>query len=399
MFLKLLSLSFAMLNMKDFKFIDNQEELASALQDVSGCKRVGLDLEFDKNRFSYGFTLSLIQLNFNGKVLMIDALKDLDLTQVFAVFTDKSIEKVVFAFGEDIRLLHHIGCFPKNIYDIAIAAKLLGYEQLSLSRLTEEVLGLEEGKSSQKSNWLKRPLTPSQLEYAAEDVANLFGLQASLEKKMEGSSVSAWLIEENKQYENFDFSNEVSFAPIKNKDKKGLTEHEFFLFEELMNYRESIAENSSIPGYRIVSKELLLKLAKHELKLGKFMSLKEVSRHFKNKEIKNHIFELFRDSRQKAKAKGLDLDEPVIKRLSKEEYSALQERKRRQQKIINSVFIPVKEHISKMYSKETASFILSNKIQLQIINNGLSSVLNYKSSLITTISSELDLPIELLDLD
>jgi len=338
MFLKLLSLSFAMLNMKDFKFIDNQEELASALQDVSGCKRVGLDLEFDKNRFSYGFTLSLIQLNFNGKVLMIDALKDLDLTQVFTVFTDKSIEKVVFAFGEDIRLLHHIGCFPKNIYDIAIAAKLLGYEQLSLSRLTEEVLGLEEGKSSQKSNWLKRPLTPSQLEYAAEDVANLFGLQASLEKKMEGSSVSAWLIEENKQYENFDFSNEVSFAPIKNKDKKGLTEHEFFLFEELMNYRESIAENSSI-------------------------------------------------------------DEPVIKRLSKEEYSALQERKRRQQKIINSVFIPVKEHISKMYSKETASFILSNKIQLQIINNGLSSVLNYKSSLITTISSELDLPIELLDLD
>ena len=89
----------------------------------------------------------------------------------------------------------------------------------------------------------------------------------------------------------------------------------------------------------------------------------------------------------------------MIKRLSKEEYSALQERKRRQQKIINSVFIPVKEHISKMYSKETASFILSNKIQLQIINNGLSSVLNYKSSLITTISSELDLPIELLDLD
>jgi len=56
--------SFANLNMENFKYINSQAELNSYLSQNIDCKRLGVDLEFDKNRFAYGFTLSLVQINF-----------------------------------------------------------------------------------------------------------------------------------------------------------------------------------------------------------------------------------------------------------------------------------------------------------------------------------------------
>jgi len=383
--------------MKEFKYITTQEELDSCISKFSDCIRLGVDLEFDKNRFAYGFTLSLIQVNFGEDIIVIDALCDLNLTEVFKILEDPTKQKVVFAFGEDIRLLHHVGCFAKNIYDLATGSKLLGFDQLSLSSLTEKVLGITDSGSSQKSNWLKRPLTEAQLKYAAEDVRNLFALQSDLIKQMERPELAEWLEQENSLFDVQDFSEEVSFSPIKNKDKKGLTAYEFFLFEQLMIHREEIAKKRNQAGYKLISKEMLLKLAKKEVKLGELMSRKDVSRHYKTKEVKNHIFELFKDSKDKAKAQGISLDDPAIKRLSQEEYRKWQEKKRVQQKIIREVFLPVKEELAKDYNKATSNFILSNKAQIEIATNGLKVALPYKQDLVKEYSERLNLPIDLLE--
>jgi len=293
-------------------------------------------------------------------------------------------------------LLHHIGCFAKNIYDLATATKLLGFDQLSLSSLTEKFLGITASESSQKSNWLKRPLSENQLVYAAEDVRHLFVLQDELEKLIAHAELQTWLEEENSLFDSQDFSEEVSFSPIKTKDKKNLTAYQFFLFEQLIIQREALAKEHNRAGYKLISKELLLKLSKQEVKLGELMAMKEVSKIYKTKQVKNSIFELFKDSKDKALALGISLNDPAIKKLSKEQYADFQKNKRLRQQIVNEIFLPIKDNLALEYSRETSNFILSNKVQILMAENGLDSVLPYKKQLILEKSKELNLPIELL---
>ena len=130
--------------MESFKYITEQIELEDLASVLKNAKQAGVDLEFDKNRYAYGFNLSMVQLKISDSIYLIDALQVEDLSSVYKMLEDDSIEKIVFAFGEDIRLLHSLDCFPKNIFDLSIAASLLNFPPCSLSSLTFKVLSVEE---------------------------------------------------------------------------------------------------------------------------------------------------------------------------------------------------------------------------------------------------------------
>eukprot|EP01052_Picozoa_sp_SAG31_P023842 SAG31_NODE_1990_length_6714_cov_43.804384_4_plen_1151_part_00 len=105
-------------------------------------------------------------------------------TLIAELFQSKQILKVGFDFAGDLNKLHdsypHATCFHRveNIIDgkdLATASReSVGpgkkkYTSGGLSRLTEEVLGKSLDKAEQCSNWEIRPLTASQLRYAALD--------------------------------------------------------------------------------------------------------------------------------------------------------------------------------------------------------------------------------------
>ncbi len=382
--------------MEDYNYVTDQVSLNELQSVFRAATVVGVDLEFDKNRYAFGFNLSLVQLKIGDGIYLVDALEIEDLSLVFELLENKSVQKIVFAFGEDLRLLHSLQCFPKNVYDLSITSSLLDFRPCSLSSLTNMVLGVEEKESSQKSNWLKRPLSPAQLAYAAEDVRFLEELLHNLEKDAKTRGVVDWVHEENSRYDILDYSEVQNFSPIKAKERKGLTEYQFYILESLMELRESIAERENKPGYHIVSKDVLLLLANGEMKLKDMFSVKGISKHFKNSFAKEAIHEILKDSSLKSKELNLSLTEPAIRKLNKEEYTSMLARKKITENIIQSVLMPIKSHLKLEKGENTASYIFSNKIMGDIAVKGLGEQLPYKQKLIWDYGSILNLDLALL---
>ncbi|MEJ6682046.1 MAG: ribonuclease D [Flavobacteriales bacterium] len=375
--------------MKLFKYITEQFELEDLGSVLRNAEQAGVDLEFDKNRYAYGFNLSMVQLKISDNIYLIDALQVEDLSSVYKMLEDDSIEKIVFAFGEDIRLLHSLDCFPANIFDLSIAASMLNFPPCSLSSLTFKVLSVEEKESSQKSNWLKRPLTAAQLSYAAEDVEFLRELHDSLTETINNKGITDWVRQENKKYDLSDYSNIQSFSPLKNKDKKGLSEYQFYILEQLMNYREEIAERENKPGYHIVDKNVLIKLANGEMRLRDLFSMKGISKYFKNAEAKAMLHGVLANADSKSKNLDLSLTDPAIRKLSREDYLVMTQRKKVTDSIVQSILLPIKNAIKDDIGEFASSFMFSNKIMNEIASKGLSGLTPYKQKLIWDYATKL----------
>ena len=377
--------------MESFKYITEQSELDKLKSVFENANFVGVDLEFDKNRYAYGFNLSLVQLKILENIYLIDALHVENLTSVYRLLEDDSIEKIVFAFGEDIRLLHSLDCFPKNIFDLSIAASLINFPPCSLSSLTFQVLSIKEKESSQKSNWLRRPLTEAQLHYAAEDVKFLKELYEKLAETIAAQGITDWIKEENNKYDLSDYSNIQSFSPLKNKEKKGLSEYQFYVLEQLMNYREQIAERENKPGYHIVGKDVLTKLAKGEMRMRDLFLVKGISKYFKNADAKSTIHEILSDASSKSENLNLSLTSPAIRKLSKEDYLVMTQKKKVTENIVQTILLPIKDEIKSEIGEFAASFIFSNKIMGDIAAKGLTGLTPYKQKLIWDYSNKLQI--------
>src|SRR5207244_2468087 len=70
-------------------------------------------------------------------------------------------------------VLHH-GIRPRNVFDTQVAAGFAGYGgSPSLERLLEQAVNVRLRHDEGFTDWSKRPLTPVQIEYAADDVRHL----------------------------------------------------------------------------------------------------------------------------------------------------------------------------------------------------------------------------------
>ena len=79
---------------------------------------------------------------------------------------------VLHAAQQDLDVLTHaVGAVPRHIYDTQIAAGFIGYATPSLVVLVQGELGETPAKGDRLTDWLRRPLTTTQMEYAAADVA------------------------------------------------------------------------------------------------------------------------------------------------------------------------------------------------------------------------------------
>ena len=70
-----------------------------------------------------------------------------------------------------------------NLLDLQTAARLKGEDTPSLARVCARLLRLRLVKDEQRSDWAQRPLTPSQLAYAALDATVLLQLHDALQSE------------------------------------------------------------------------------------------------------------------------------------------------------------------------------------------------------------------------
>lgn len=377
------------------QIVDQQQELTSICQFLKEKKRISIDLEFDKNYYRYGFNLCLMQIFDGTTCYLIDPLSsDLNIERIFPVLEDDSIEKVAFAFGEDLRLLHSIGCFPKNVYDLDNAISLLNYAPASLTNHLSNILGIETGKSSQMSNWYDRPLSDQQVQYAAEDVMYLFELHTHLQKESRQKKVDHWIDQENRAVLLEDFSDIENNGLVKHKNKKEFTEKEWHIYVHLMETREQLAESLNRPSFKVIKKDILMDIAKNPAQLQSWTNTRGIHRRLRNDKIKEKLAGILQKAEEEATKKELSSTESADRPPSPEERSAIREQREKVTRAKNELFQPIKKHIEQDYGKEVSTFLFSNRIISEIVSDKQPTLLEYKETLLKNYADKLNLEIE-----
>lgn len=376
------------------RYIDTDKELGSVVRHLESTDQIAIDLEFDRNRYRYGFNLCLIQLFDGEDCHLIDPLSDqLKTEKLFPVLEDSTIEKVAFAFQEDHRLLHYVGCRPKNIFDLRIASQLLNYPPASLTNIVKDTLEVDMGKSSQNSNWFKRPLKENQIKYAAKDVLYLFDLKKKFKAEAEQKEILQWIDEENKNWDHVQYDDSDINNFIKEKDKRDLNEVEWNVFVRLMEFREKIASQSDRPSYQIFNKDLIYKIVENPERLKNWTSERGVFNRLKNKGIQKKLEKLVQKSIQEAEAMGLSRSKSAKKSPTAEEMKEINQKKQLIQQAKSEFFSPIKDKITEDYGDEVSTFLFSNRIIADLVTGSNGSLESYKRNLLENYADELNLDV------
>lgn len=164
--------------------------------------RLALDTEFIRER-TYWPQLALVQLAYadadgTPKVLLVDPLVPGMCEALAPLLADAGVLKVMHSPSEDLVALRHAcGQVPRPLFDTQAAAALAGIGVgVGYQKLVEQLTGTALAKGETRSDWLRRPLSASQLDYAADDVRHLFEMHDVLLGLLAPLDRVAWVDED-----------------------------------------------------------------------------------------------------------------------------------------------------------------------------------------------------------
>ena len=224
---------------------------------------IGVDTEFVRERTYYPCP-GLIQVADNHGVVIIDPLELSDFGPLKDVLLDPSIVKLTHACDEDLEVLELLtGVKVCNVFDTQLAGAFAGYGfSLGYRNLVEVLLDVVLDKDETRSDWLKRPLSPSQLRYAALDVMYLLPMYERLSREIATLGRSAWYKEEfehRRRARTVDRLPEAAYLRIRGRE--GLRSTERAVLRALCQWRETEAMIRNIPRRHLLRDDVLLKLA------------------------------------------------------------------------------------------------------------------------------------------
>ncbi|MGE6109431.1 ribonuclease D [Aeromonas sobria] len=178
-----------------FQLISEQAELAAYLADLARVP-LAIDTEFVRTRTYYP-QLGLFQIYDGERLALLDPLT-LDLAPLWQRLGQADQISILHAAGEDLELIQHqAGHLPSRVHDTQLATAFLGYGvSVGFGALVKEFLGVELEKDQARTDWLARPLTPRQLEYAAADVFYLMPLYEKVMARLRESGKFPWFEQE-----------------------------------------------------------------------------------------------------------------------------------------------------------------------------------------------------------
>jgi len=178
-------------------WIDSDAQLAGVLAELAGQPAVAVDTEF-RRRDTFFPQVGLLQLSWGDTAFLIDPLA-VDSRQALASWlTDPSQVKVLHSASEDLEVFERwLGVLPTPLFDTQKAAAMLGLGfGLSYRDLVQTLIGETVSKEETQSDWLARPLSDAQCEYAAQDVVYLFRCWALLRDRAHARDRYHWILEE-----------------------------------------------------------------------------------------------------------------------------------------------------------------------------------------------------------
>jgi ribonuclease D len=243
-------------------YVDNADKLARLVEHLGSTARVGLDTEAD-SLHHYFEKVCLIQLSFSGNSYIVDPLAGLSLAPFLEELSKK--ELILQGADYDLRMLKKSFEFrPKApVFDAMLAAQVLGYEKIGLEALAEKCCGVALPHAGQKSDWSRRPLSPTQLLYAADDTRYLEAIADVQTASLRELGRMDW------HRECCERVVEITGLPGKNDEKEAwrikgsskLSPKALVFVRELWKWRDDAARQRDRPPFMILRNEDLIELA------------------------------------------------------------------------------------------------------------------------------------------
>jgi ribonuclease D len=179
-------------------WIAEPDDLAARLARWNDVELLALDTEFIRER-TWWPQLALVQITVPGQdALLVDPTVPGMAEALRPLLDSPVVTKLMHSASEDVQALQRgCGAVPAPLFDTQIAAALCGLGAgMGYQKLVETQLGITLPKSETRSDWLRRPLSESQLAYAADDVLHLHALHAILSERLRELGREQWLAED-----------------------------------------------------------------------------------------------------------------------------------------------------------------------------------------------------------
>lgn len=180
--------------MSEYSLVTTDQEFREFVDRTIGVEHYAIDTEFHRER-SYFPKVALIQINNGSEVVLIDPLA-VSPEPLADLLVSDSVA-VLHAASQDLEVFQHwAGVIPTKIFDTQLAAGFTGLSTPSLAALHDRVLHISLPKTSRLTDWLARPLTEDQLDYAASDVEHLLKLRELITDELEERGRFQWAEDE-----------------------------------------------------------------------------------------------------------------------------------------------------------------------------------------------------------
>jgi ribonuclease D len=278
----------------DYVRIEREAELRALAKDLLREKVVAVDTEAD-SFYHYFDKTCLVQIASSEGIFLVDPLAlggPPELAPLAPLFASKKVRKVFHAAEYDLYVLKRDCGFEfANLFDTMISAQLLGYPAVGLSALSQRHFNVTLPKDEQRSDWSARPLSESQMLYAAADVAYLIPLAEKLEAQLEEKGRLAWAREEfetlvARTWPTREFD---GAGYLRIKGAKGLSPAQLSILRELYLLRDARAREVDRPPFKVLGNRTLLEIAQREpgslAELGRIKGITELILRRLGKEI------------------------------------------------------------------------------------------------------------------
>ncbi len=289
------------MELNNVALIESRHNFSKLISDLEKSAFVAVDTE-SNSFYAYFNRICLIQLSTEEQDYIIDPFSVGNIEDLGRILSSHEIEKIFHAAPNDIAGLKRDFKFTvNNVFDTAIAAKVLGYKQLGLAPILLEYFGISLNKKWQRYDWGRRPLRNEQIEYARFDTHFLIPLRHKLVAELEEKELLC-LAREAFEKVCLQQISEKHFSPggflhiygAHSLDVVGKR-----ILKALYLFREKEARRRDRAPFRILTNETLLKLALQRPKsVQDFTKIKGIPRIYLNSRASVQLLELIRKNEE-----------------------------------------------------------------------------------------------------
>lgn len=296
----------------DIRLITDTKALAEACDRLAEGTFIALDTEFHRES-TYWPQLCLIQAANEDFDILVDPLADLDLTPLLALVADRSRTKVFHAARQDLEIFARImGEVPTPVFDTQIAAMACGLgDSISYENLVSRVVKGQVDKSSQFTDWMRRPLSEKQLRYAQGDVTYLRRIYVILREQLERRGRLEWIEDEHAALvdpEVYAFDPQQAWKRLKLRKYKS---DYLAVLAAVAAWREQVAQETDKPRGRILKDDAIQEIAQQKPRTGEAIErLRAVPAGFSRSRHGQSLVETINAALADPKAFAPEVDQP-----------------------------------------------------------------------------------------